>query len=300
MHKAILVWIGLLLIGSVSIVQCYSYQGERDSEESLSERDAKKSGDCEEKGEVHSAGAVCSKCKSGQICTVPDICRCPVGANTSPCQIQTAGSCSSAATQYSPAVVSIDFGSGSSKFSSEKPSKLKFTTTYKQITDPNVRVEDGSFALANSVPGLHGTFLSGGTDHTSTDHKGYMMLVNAAYGTSTVLKTRVDDLIVGLRYQFTIYVANVNKKASNIKLPSLLLEAKTTDGTLVASTPTGNIAEESSFTWKKHGMSFITPSSSIVLSIESKAGGGRGDDYALDDVSLVPCQPVDNVVCSGK
>jgi len=310
MHKAIFVSACLLLLGCTSVVKCYSSASEEDSEMSLdTRRSPVKEEECQEetksetKGEVHSAGASCSKCKPGQICTVPDKCTCPVGPTGSKCEIQSAGLCSSAATKHSPSVVSIDFGSGSSQYSSAKPESLGFKTDYKQVSSAKQLTHDGSFAIVNAVPHDFATWFSNKPKaHGSTDGKGYMMLVNAKHGAGQLLKVNADNLIVGLRYQFSAYFANINKKGTNIILPNLILEARTatSDRTVIASTPTGKIPEESSLTWKQYGMSFIAPTSSVILSIESKAGGGGGDDFVVDDITLVPCQPVDNVVCSGK
>jgi len=302
MHKSIFLLAGLFLLGSVSVVQCYSDQSDEDFEEPLS-RGAAKEEECEEEGEVHSAGAVCSKCKPGQICTPPDVCRCPTGRAEAPCEIQSAGLCSSAATKYSPIVKSIDFGSGSSQYSTASLSSLGFSSNYKRVVSSKEKVPDGSFAIVNKLPQDFVTWLGGGPgDHSSSNHQGYMMLVNAAYGKGNILEFKVNDLIVGLRYEFSANFANVNKKGSNIILPDVILEARTatSDHTLIASTPTGKIAEESQFTWKRYGMSFIAPTREVVLSLNSKAGGGGGDDYVVDDITVVPCQPVDNVVCSGK
>jgi len=93
----------------------------------------------------------------------------------------------------------------------------------------------------------------------------------------------------------------LTKKGTNIILPDVLIDARTVDNTLIASTPTGKILEENTLTWKQYGMSFVTPSSTIILTFTSNAGGGGGDDYVLDDVTLVACASIiDNAACGGK
>jgi len=321
MHKAILVWVGLLLIGSVSIVQCYSYQGERDFAAPLSKRRAESgaSNDWsqlysrlfessdesndeseEETRQVASGDVRCAGCKSDQLCYVPNKCSCPVGPTTSPCQRQSGGLCTAAATKNVKPAVQLDFGTGTSLISSATPASLGFSSNYKQVTDSKVSLEDGMFTIAKEVPGLHGTWLSG-SEHTSNSKQGYMMVVNAAYGAGVVFQITVKDLTVGLRYQMAAYIANINKKGSNLLLPDVVIQAKTTDGVLIASTATGKVPEENALTWKQYGMSFVTPASTIVLSFQSNTGGGGGDDYALDDITLVGCASIiDNAACGGK
>jgi len=234
MHKSIFLLAGLFLLGSVSVVQCYSYQSERDFEVPLSRRgsaagasndwselyarlfdssDEASDESVEETRQVASGDARCSGCKSDQLCYVPNKCSCPVGATTSPCQTQKAGLCTSAATKNSAAAVKLDFGSGSSQYSSATPASLGFSTKYKQVVSSSEKVSDGSFAIVNKLPHDFDSWLGGTpSDHTSGDGKGYMMLVNAAYGAGVLFQITVKDLTVGLRYQLSAYFANVNKK----------------------------------------------------------------------------------------
>jgi len=213
-----------------------------------------------------------------------------------------AGLCTSAATKNSSPAVKLDFGSGSSQYSSATPASLGFSTKYRQVVSSSVKVDDGSFAIVNKLPQEFGTWIGGTpSDHTSGDGKGYMMLVNAAHGAGVLFQITVKDLTVGLRYQLSAYFANVVKKGGNLLLPDILIDARTVDNTLIASTPTGKVPEENTLTWKQYGMSFVTPSSTIILTFTSNTGGGAGDDYALDDVTLVACASIiDNAACGGK
>jgi len=321
MHKAIFV-AACLLLGWASVVKCYSYGYGNDVEAPLNRREADSAASNEwselyqrlfeasdesddvseeETRQFSNGDAKCSGCKSGQLCYVQNKCSCPVGPTTSPCEQQKAGLCTAAATKNSAPAVSLEFGSGTGRYNKAKPEEVGFSTKYKQVVDDSVSVEDGYFAFVNSIPPGHSAWHTGAGDHTSSDKTGYMMLVNAAYGAGTVLQITVKDLTVGLRYQLSAYFANVVKKGTNILQPDLLIEARTTDGILIASTPTGKIPEESTMTWKQYGMSFVTPSSTIILSLKSNTGGGGGDDFAMDDVKLVACASIiDNAACGGK
>jgi hypothetical protein len=322
MRVSIFFCAGLLLIGSISISECYPNSNEdaatmllnlfntrsdasEESFESPASSRSYKWG--EERRDMKLRKRTCTggctpACKADQLCIAPNLCVCPNGHAISPCPIQSSGLCAPADTANVKPVVSITFGQGTQKYSSATPASLGFHTSYPQLS--NKKVTDGNFAIVNEVPADFSTWLAGGLDHTKGctggATKGYMMLVNAAIAPgSEILSAQANNLCIGLRYQFSFYIANVIKSGTNIIKPNIQLQVRTATGakTLLATESTGDVLEQSPLTWVKYGLSFVTPASSVTLSLISNAPGGSGDDFAIDDVSLVSCSPSNNGVC---
>ena len=69
---------------------------------------------------------------------------------------------------------------------------------------------DGTFGFVNRVPDNNGAWQTNATDHTG-DGDGYMMLVNADYNPGQFYNGTVNNLCVGQRYEFSVYLANICK-----------------------------------------------------------------------------------------
>jgi hypothetical protein len=149
-------------------------------------------------------------------------------------------------------------------------------------------VEDGHFSFINLIYNHNNAWHTNATDH-SDDNDGYMYLVNADYKPGQFYNGRVDNLCVGLRYEFSVYLANLCNLQNKIK-PNVLFEVRSTvDNALLAQLESGDIAEHSSLTWEKYGFSFIASSSSVNLLMISNAPGGSGNDIVIDDIALSVC-----------
>ncbi len=181
----------------------------------------------------------------------------------------------------------ITFGSGSARYSTATPNDFDFNTTYKQRFEPVTN--DGMFSFVSSVhDDFNGAWHTGATDHTGNDG-GYMYLVNADFKPGQFYNGRVDNLCIGLRYEFSVYLANLCKPSGKIN-PNVLFEVRSTDGNiLLAQLNSGNIIEQENLTWEKYGFSFVAPSSSVNLLMISNAPGGIGNDIVIDDIALRVC-----------
>jgi len=215
-------------------------------------------------------------------------------------------------TYYAPSdtvgvkpVVSITFGSGTTKYSTATPASLGFSTTYTQSS--NTKLVDGSFTITSAVPADYTEWLAGGSDHTtggcsSGSSQGYMMVLGLkADAGNQILSINAANLCLGLRYQFSVYAANIMSAAYNYVRPNLQLNVQSASGAkaLIVSSSTGIIDEQKTLTWVQYGVSFIATSTSVVLSINSNAVGGTGNDIALDDITLTSCSKNTNGVCSA-
>ena len=106
----------------------------------------------------------------------------------------------------------ITFGEGTATYSTATPTSLGFSTSYTPTTTP--RLSDGSFSILNAMQtDYSGAWFSGGLDHTqscsATGAKGYMVLVGIKSAHDNIISVNIKNLCIGLRYQFSVYIANV-------------------------------------------------------------------------------------------
>jgi hypothetical protein len=106
----------------------------------------------------------------------------------------------------------------------------------------------------------------------------------------------VHNLSIGFRYEFSAYLANVHRKQTLISIrpePNLRFEVQnpTLNNQLFAQLRTDGISAQEKMTWSKYGLSFVTSSSSVVLSLISnvRISGRLGNDVAIDDIELRVC-----------
>jgi len=187
-------------------------------------------------------------------------------------------------------ILTITFNSGSAQYSSATPASFNFSTTYQQQFAPITN--DGQFSFINSVHDDFGAaWHTGATDHTGNPG-GYMFLVNADYTPDQFYNGTVSNLIIGQRYELSVYVANL-MVPSGI-LPNILFQVLTPppQNTLLAQITSGNIPQFQTLTWLKYGVSFTATTSSVTLLMISNAPGGYGNDLVIDDISFSVCTPV--------
>jgi len=188
-------------------------------------------------------------------------------------------------------IVNTSFGNGSNP----GPPLLAATTTYQYVSGdcPN----DGFYTVRNNTTSCFGnSWHSVTSDHTG-DAGGYFMLVNASFTPGAFYLDTVRGLCGNSTYEFAAWVMNVLLPSSCSSAgiqPDLTFRIERTDGTLLQSYNSGNIASTTSPTWKQYGFFFTTPpaGSDIVLRIVNNAPGGCGNDIALDDITFRPCGPM--------
>ena len=134
-------------------------------------------------------------------------------------------------------------------------------------------------------------------DHTPNDANGRYMLVNASIAPGIFYLDTVRGLCGGTTYEFSAYMANLLRPSScggNGTDPNLTFTIENTDGTVLTTYNTGNIAETNTASWQQYGTFFQTPSNvdAVVLRIRNNAPGGCGNDIAIDDITFRPCGPL--------
>ena len=164
---------------------------------------------------------------------------------------------------------------------------------------------DGFYTVRNNTTACFGnTWHSLGTDHTGNGN-GYFMLVNASIQPSAFYVDTVRGLCGNSTYEFAAWIMNVILPAScngNSNQPNLSFTIEKTDGTVLQTYNSGNIASSPIPSWKQYGFFFTTPpaGSDIVLRIVNNAPGGCGNDLALDDITFRPCGPQLNLSIAGQ
>ncbi|CAF1254665.1 unnamed protein product [Rotaria sordida] len=110
----------------------------------------------------------------------------------------------------------------------------------------------------------------------------------------------INNLCIGSRYEFSVYLANIAKKGTNLTPPNIKFEVQTatTPNTLLGTVATGDIPAYATLAWSNYGMSFIAMTSSVILSMISNASGGGGNDLIVDDITLRVCSPTANAICN--
>ena len=190
----------------------------------------------------------------------------------------------------------ITFGDIGNRYSFDTSANFSFTTTYTEVfLNPP---QSGQFSFVDAVVDNNGSWYTAAQDHTINDENGFMFLVNADYTGGQLYNSTVNNLCIGLQYEFSAYLANVCKTKYLIQ-PNVRFEVRssTVGNQLLAQLNSGNIPNYDSMTWKKYGLSFIAPNSSVVLLMISDAASGDGNDLAIDDIALHVCSLNSNGIC---
>lgn len=133
---------------------------------------------------------------------------------------------------------------------------------------------------------------------------GYMLVVNADYATSEAYRQNITGLCPNTSYEFSLWVKNVctncgiNADGAATWGPGVLPNLTfAIDG--LDRYSSGQI---DTIGWVKKGFLFKTgeDQTSITISIRNNASGGGGNDWAIDDIALVTCNPDLNLVPSGN
>ncbi len=167
------------------------------------------------------------------------------------------------------------------------------TTTYNYRTFGTFPdLVDGEYTIATSPslgrPEWHNT-----TDH-SGQPGGYQMVVNAAFEAGEFFRERVTGLCTGQYYQFSFWVLNalpygVVNNAIPVNVGVILYDG---NGNVLNQTNTGNINSTASPVWNNYTFEFQLPSDQdyVDIVLVNNGNGGGGNDLAIDDIQLRPCQ----------
>ena len=188
-------------------------------------------------------------------------------------------------------IINITFGNGGNPGAPLSAA----TTTYQYVSNdcPN----DGFYTVRNNTSNcFSNSWYTVASDHTG-DAGGYFMLVNASIQPSAFYLDTVRGLCSNTTYELAAWIMNVIRTSAcsgDPIQPNLTFSVEKTDGTVLKTYNTGNIATLSSPVWNQYGTFFTTPVgvSDVVLRIFNNSQGGCGNDLALDDITFRPCGPL--------
>ncbi len=196
-------------------------------------------------------------------------------------------------------IVNITFGSGPNP----GPPLSAATTNYTYVATDCPK--DGYYAVRNKTENCFDNMWFPVTDHTGNPD-GYFMLVNASFAPGQFYLDTVKNLCAGSTYEFAAWLINVSRPilcwgATQIILPNITFRIEKTDGTLLQSYNTNDIAPTDPPQWKQYGFFFTTPSgvNEVVLRMVNNAPGGCGNDVGLDDITFRPCGPEVKTTIAG-
>ncbi len=141
-------------------------------------------------------------------------------------------------------------------------------------------------------------------DHTR-DLNGNYMLVNAESTPGTVYTDTARNLCENTNYVFAAWISNAMQAITcnnNPILANVTLTATILDGTVLATTNTGDIPTAFDRIWKQYGVALTTPPgiSSVIISITTNPKFGCGSGFVLDDITFRSCGPVVSVTLDGS
>jgi hypothetical protein len=132
---------------------------------------------------------------------------------------------------------------------------------------------------------------------------GYMLVVNADYATSEAYRQAITGLCPNTTYEFSLWVKNVctNCGADSSNTQTFKPGVYPNLSFAIDDLDRYSSGQIDTVGWMKKGFLFKTSSTqtSITISIRNNASGGGGNDWAIDDISLVTCNPNLNLVPSG-
>lgn len=187
-------------------------------------------------------------------------------------------------------IVNITFGAGSNP-------GPPLTTTRNLSFYYNDCPQDGFYTIRSNTTSCHrNTWHTLTADHTG-DPSGYFMLVNASLQKSEFYIDTLSGLCPNTTYEFAAWILNVIVPTAcmgNPKTPNLTFSIEKTDGTVLQTYTTGDIASTQSPVWNQYGSFFTTPANvtNVVLRLINNSSGGCGNDLAIDDITFRPCGPL--------
>ncbi len=177
---------------------------------------------------------------------------------------------------------------------------------------PSCPTGSGPHACSNRMFGGHWDIIGDRTGATTADGNppaspgsmgGYMLVVNADYATSEAYRQSISGLCPNTSYEFSLWVRNV---CTNCGMDSTGTSTFTPGVYPNLSFAIDGLDRYSSgqidtIGWQKKGFIFRTAEdqTDITISIRNNASGGGGNDWAIDDIALVTCNPSLDLIPSG-
>lgn len=149
-----------------------------------------------------------------------------------------------------------------------------------------------------------GSTTAAGNDPTAAGSLGgYMLAVNADYAMIEAYRQSITGLCPNTSYEFSLWIRNVCTNCGVDSLGSATYKPGVYPNLSFAIDGIDRYSSGQIDTigWQKRGFLFKTgpTQTAITISIRNNASGGGGNDWAIDDVALVTCNPNLNLVPTG-
>lgn len=158
--------------------------------------------------------------------------------------------------------------------------------------------DDGEYAVVSDTK-YAADWFSGGTDHTGNKDGGFLVVnIDESMQDKVIYEQKIDfEPCADTWYFFSAFASSISRRLASNEAGvycNLTFEIVGEDETTVlGSTDSGEIPNSPFGTsaWNNYGVSFNSGSNkSVTLRIYDHAGNGKkGNDLALDDISLIAC-----------
>jgi gliding motility-associated-like protein len=193
------------------------------------------------------------------------------------------------------AIFHEDFGSGTSS----GPELPAGTTTYTYVIgDP----DDGEYTISDQISQNISTFHS--FLPKTTVSNGRALIVNASFTSGQFYMSQINGFCGNTTYEFSAFLMNVYDRANprclngGIPINVRFQIWDETDSVLLKEGSTGDISSTNSPVYKQYALTFKTEpgQESVILKMSNNAGGGCGNDLAIDDIIFRSCGLQDEVL----
>ncbi len=173
---------------------------------------------------------------------------------------------------------------------------------HKFLKDMKKSVDDGEYAVVSRMQDAGSWFAAmDGTDHTGDADGGFLVInVSKTYKDKVIYEQELGfTTCENTSYYFSLWASSISKRVANgdktgvlCNLTMEIVNAKNDE--VLASIETGDMPNAESLKgqipWKNYGVSFVSTGEKVKLRIYDHAGNGdKGNDLALDDISLIAC-----------
>jgi hypothetical protein len=196
-------------------------------------------------------------------------------------------------------IVKIGFGTN------DQPAIVKLSGLPKYRERIDACPDDGYYSYAQYTSGCFGgNWIDLLEDHTAGDHQGLMLLVNANVNPAVFFVVKIGGLKPNTNYELSAWMINIcrNTVGCSTVYPNIDFIVEDNNGKVLSRTAVGQLPMELPGTWRRMSSYFITASdvNSVVIKMMDKSVGGCGNDFALDDISIRPCEIAPPVVVQEK
>lgn len=177
------------------------------------------------------------------------------------------------------------------------PSKKPFCAPAASSPYPAAACENRMFTGHWDIIGDHtgSTTPAGNPPAAPGAPGGYMLVVNSAYATSEAYRQTIAGLCPNTSYEFSLWVRNI---CTNCGIDSNGIQTwepgvRPNLTFAIDGLDRYSSGQIDTVGWIKKGFMFKTglTQTGITISIRNNASGGGGNDWAIDDIALVTCNP---------